>query len=94
MTDRITITPQEVRSVADQFNNASQESEQMVSRLESTINNLSATWEGMAKQRFYGDYENWRSTMRTYVQLLAQISQELRAIAQRIEDADRLAAGR
>ena len=88
MAGRIGITPDEVRGVATQFNNASQETEQMVGRLESTINNLAPTWEGMAKERFYGDYENWRSTMRNYVQLLAQISQELRAIADRFQGVD------
>ena len=85
---RIAITPEQVHDVANQFNGASQQSDQVVNRLESTVNGLAARWEGMAKQRFYGDYEIWRSSMRGFVQLLGEISQELHAIADRFSAAD------
>jgi WXG100 family type VII secretion target len=85
---RILVTPEQAHDVANQFNSASQESEQMVQRLESTMNNLQPNWDGMTAQRFYGDYENWRNNMRQFVQLLSQISQELHAIADRFAAAD------
>jgi len=85
---RILVTPEQVHEVANQFNSASQESEQMVQRLESTMGNLAPNWDGMTAQRFYGDYENWRTNMRTFVELLAQVSQELHAIADRFAAAD------
>ena len=85
---RIAITPEQVHDVANQFNGVSQQSEQVVNRLEATVSNLAATWEGMAKQRFYGDYETWRSSMRGFVQLLNQVSQELHTIADRFSAAD------
>jgi WXG100 family type VII secretion target len=88
MMARILVTPEQVHDVANQFNNASQESEQMVQRLEGTMNNLSPNWDGMTAQRFYGDYENWRNNMRQFVQLLAQVSQELHSIADRFAAAD------
>jgi WXG100 family type VII secretion target len=88
MMARILVTPEDVYNVANQFNDASQESEQMVSRLEGTMNNLAPNWEGMTAQRFYSDYENWRNNMRQFVQLLAVVSQELHAIGDRFAAAD------
>jgi len=85
---RILVTPEQVHDVANQFNAASQESEQMVQRLQSTMNGLAPNWDGMTAQRFYGDYENWRNSMTQFVQLLSQISQELHAIADRFAAAD------
>lgn len=85
---RILVTPEQVHEVANQFQNASQETEQMVQRLESTMNNLAPNWDGMTKQRFYSDYETWRSSMRNFVQLLSQISQELHTIGDRFAAAD------
>ncbi|MBN1266495.1 MAG: WXG100 family type VII secretion target [Anaerolineales bacterium] len=85
---RILVTPEEVHQVANQFNQASQESEQMVQRLESTVNNLAPNWDGMTSQRFYSDYETWRTSMRQFVEMLGQVSQEMHAIADRFAAAD------
>ena len=85
---RILVTPEEVHNVANQFSQASQESQDMIGRLESTMSNLEPQWEGMTKQRFYQEYQNWRNQMRNFVDLLNQISQELHAIADRFAAAD------
>ena len=85
---RILVTPEEVHNVANQFSQASQESQDMINRLESTMSNLEPQWEGMTKQRFYQEYQNWRNQMRSFVDLLNQISQELHAIADRFAAAD------
>lgn len=85
---RILVTPEQIHKVANQFNTASQDSEQMVQRLQSTLTSLEPDWDGMTAERFYGDYENWRNSMTQFVQLLAQISQEMHAIADRFAAAD------
>ena len=85
---RILVTPEEVHNVANQFSQASQESQDMINRLESTMSNLEPQWEGMMKQRFYQEYQNWRNQMRSFVDLLNQIGQELHAIADRFAAAD------
>ncbi|MBC7250259.1 MAG: WXG100 family type VII secretion target [Anaerolineae bacterium] len=85
---RIRITPEQVDDVARQFEGASQESSQMVSRLESTMSNLAAEWEGVSKERFYQDYEQWRTNMRQFVELLDSIGKQLHATAERFRVTD------
>ena len=85
---RILVTPEQVRTVSSQFKQASSQSQQMVSTLQSTVNNLNAGWEGMTKQRFYQEFEQWRTSMTQFVELLNQIGVELDAIAERFAAAD------
>jgi WXG100 family type VII secretion target len=85
---RIRVTPDQVRQVGGQFKQASTQSQEMVTRLQNTMTQLSPEWEGMSQQRFFQQYEQWRTSMNNYVQMLQQISQELEAIAVRFEQAD------
>ena len=85
---KILVTPEEVRNVATQFKQKSQQSQEMVSSLESTIGNLQAQWEGMTSQRFYQQYAEWKGTMTQFVEMLNQIGLELDAIAERFAAAD------
>lgn len=85
---RIKVTPDQVHQVASQFKNASSQTQDMVSRLQQTMDGLQAEWEGLAQQRFYGDYQQWRTTMNSFVQLLGQISTQLDQIAERFAQAD------
>lgn len=87
---RIRVTPEEVNQVATQFRNASQQSQEMVNRLQQTMNSLQPNWEGLAQQRFYGEYEQWRNSMTQFVQLLANIAQQLDQIAERFRQADQI----
>ena len=85
---RIKITPDQVRQVGGQFKQASQQSQEMVSRLQNTMNGMEPEWEGLTKERFYQEYEQWRSSMNQFVELLNGIGQQLDAIAARFEAAD------
>lgn len=85
---RIRITPDQVRGVAQQFKSASGESQGMVQKLQSAINSLESEWEGMTKQRFYQEFQQWQQTMSQFVELLNGIGQQLDAIAARFEAAD------
>jgi len=85
---RIKVTPEQVREVAGQFKQASQQSQEMVSRLQSTMGSLQPEWEGLTQQRFYGEYEQWRTSMNQFIQLLQSIGQQLDAIAARFAAAD------
>jgi WXG100 family type VII secretion target len=90
----IKINPQHVRTVAGQFKQKSGESSSMASQLQSAVNGMEAEWEGLAKERFYGDFTQWYKQMQQYAQLLEGIGNELTGIANRIEEADRTAAGK
>ncbi len=89
MAQRIKITPEQVRQVANQFKQASQQSQEIVNRLQATMNNLQPDWEGITQQRFYGEYEQWRTSMNQFIQLLQSIGQQLDAIAERFAAVDR-----
>ncbi len=86
---RIRVSPEQVRQVSSQFKQSSQQSQEIVNRLQNQITGLQGEWEGMSKEKFYGDFQTWQTNMRQFVELLNQISQQLDAIAARFEQADR-----
>lgn len=94
MAGRIKISPDQVRGVAQQFRGKSQESGQMAQQLTSAVKGMEAEWEGMAAQRFYGDFTQWQQTMNKYVELLSGIASELDRIASTIEQTDAQLAGK
>lgn len=86
---RIKITPQQVRQVSQQFKQSSQQSQEMITRLQSTINGMQSEWEGLTKERFYNEFQQWQQSMKSFVELLNGIGGQLDVIAQRFEEADR-----
>jgi WXG100 family type VII secretion target len=50
---------------------------------------MQAEWEGMTSQKFYGDFQQWKTTMTQFVSLLNEIGGQLDNIATRFEQADR-----
>jgi len=85
---RIRISPEQVRQVGSQFKQSSQQSQEMVTRLQNTINGIMPEWEGLTRERFYQDFQQWQTSMRQFVDLLNSIGQQLDAIAARFEAAD------
>ena len=85
---RIRITPDQVRQVGSQFKQASQQSNEMVGRLQSTMSGMEGEWEGLTKERFYQKFQQWRTSMNQFVELLNGIGQQLDSIAARFEAAD------
>lgn len=85
---RIKITPEQVRSVAGQFRQSSEASQDMVNRLNTSMRALEPEWEGMTKERFYMQFQEWQSKMGQFVVLLNDINQQLLVISQRFEQAD------
>ena len=95
MVSRITISPEQVRSVASQFKTKSQESISMSQQLDSSVKNIQSQWEGAASQRFYTDFETWKQQMQKHAELLNNIGLELDRVANTIEQTDQqLASGR
>ncbi|MDH7578617.1 MAG: WXG100 family type VII secretion target [Bacillota bacterium] len=86
---KILITPEQVRQVSAQFKQASQQSQEMVTRLQNQVNSLQPEWAGLTKERFYQEFTQWQATMRQFVDLLNGIGQQLDAIAQKFETVDR-----
>nr|PZN44107.1 MAG: hypothetical protein DIU70_02930 [Bacillota bacterium] len=86
---RIQVNPEELRAVAAQFRKSSEESNAMVQTLSTAVRNLDNNWDGLSSEKFYQDFEQWRQEMIHFVAVLDQIHQQLMAIAQRFEEADR-----
>ena len=85
---RIKIDPQQVRSVASTFKQKSVESQTMISQLENQINSMQPEWEGMSSQKFYADFQQWRTSMKQFTKLLDDIGLQLEQIATRLASAD------
>lgn len=89
MVQQIQINPQRVREVAKKFLESSQQSNQMVSTMTTSVNGLQGEWKGMANQGFMGDFQRWQKDMKSYVELLQGIGTQLNQIAQEFENVDR-----
>ena len=85
---RIKIAPEQVRQMANQFRDASQQSQQMFSNLTNTVNGMQGEWEGMTQQRFFQEFEAWKNAMTQFIQLLDSVAQQLEATAARFEEID------
>ncbi|HET6261504.1 MAG TPA: WXG100 family type VII secretion target [Chloroflexia bacterium] len=85
---RIKISPEQVRQLSGQFKQASQESQQIFNNLSSSVNNIQGEWEGVTQQRFFQEYEQWKTSMSQFVQLLDSIGAQLDTVAARFENVD------
>lgn len=83
------ISPEELHRAAQEFSLGSKESQAIVKRLETATAELENKWAGAAQQVFFKNYKEWRQHMGGFVALLNGISQELHAMAERFEQADR-----
>ncbi|MDR0266682.1 WXG100 family type VII secretion target [Paenibacillus sp.] len=88
MSGRILITPEQVDTVANQFKQSGEQSQQLVSSLTQAIQGMEGQWEGMTKQRFFQEFQEANKQMQSFVQILNSISQELTAIAQKFRTVD------
>ncbi|ANS75337.1 type VII secretion protein EsxA [Paenibacillus yonginensis] len=88
---RILITPEEMDNVAKQFSSAADQSRDMASKLNSTIQSMQGQWEGMTQQKFFQRYETDKKNMDTYINMLKDVSTELNKIAERFRTADQQA---
>lgn len=89
MSNRIKISPQQVRGVANQFKNSSSESQTMVDRLSTTIRAIEGDWEGLTKEHFYQQFTEWKKTMSQFVIMLDDINKQLLKIADKFEAVDK-----
>jgi WXG100 family type VII secretion target len=93
MAGSIRINPDQVRGVASQFRQKSQESASMCQQLQTAVKGMEGEWQGMSAQRFYSDYTQWNQQMLKYVDLLNGIASELDKIATTLETTDQQLAG-
>ena len=85
----VTLSTQDLKEAAEEFETASKESQELVSKLAKATEGLKGKWSGAAQQAFYRHHDEWQALMQGQVALLTGISLELRALAERYEQADK-----
>lgn len=93
MSKRILVTPEHLEQVSAQFAQSGASGREMVDRLQRSIHEMEGQWQGMTRERFYGDYQQARSTMLQYVESLQKISTELKQISVKFRTADETVNG-
>lgn len=91
MEGRILVTPEQLDNVANQFRSGSEQSQQLIARLNKQIQGMEGQWDGMTKQSFFTQFQESKRLMDQYVQNLNEIERELKAIATRFRQADQQA---
>ncbi len=85
---QIVVAPERLEAVAQLFSEKRAETEGIVSSLRSTIEALSAEWEGVAQNKFYAQWNEMFPSMARFSELLGEISAELQRIAQVFRETD------
>lgn len=85
----IQISPIELQEAAEEFRQASMDSQALMDRLDTTMDGIERKWSGSAQQVFYQSYAQWRVHFSGLAMLLGDISQELEALAERFLREDR-----
>ncbi|MGE7604660.1 WXG100 family type VII secretion target [Peribacillus sp. NPDC097675] len=85
---QIRVTPSELKDVARQYDNESQQVTDIIGRLDKMRDHLVGIWEGASSQAFVGQYEELKPSFNDMARLLNEVSQQLTKSAQILEDTD------
>jgi WXG100 family type VII secretion target len=85
---QIVVSPSRLEAVARTFEAKKSETETMINTLKSTMNSLDAEWDGVAQNKFYGEWNEMIPKMVQFTNLLGEIASELRRIAQVFRETD------
>ena len=88
MADRITITPQELRTSANNFRTKSEEIVDILKYLMTEVNNLESTWDGAAQDTFFAQYNELQTPLNQFPEILNGIAGQLDGVAQTLEETD------
>jgi WXG100 family type VII secretion target len=73
---------------ATSFNNAADEVQGIVNRVDGQVNQLESTWKGISHDRFMGEYPGWKQDMTRFIQMLRDVSTRIEKETREIETAD------
>lgn len=85
---RAAVSLPDIVEAARQFELASEESLQLVARLEKVAEGLRKEWSGEAQEAFFAQHGEWQTLMQAQVLLLTRISTQLLGLAERYQRAD------
>lgn len=88
MADRITITPEELRTASSNFESKAGELEELLNYLKTQVENLEQTWDGAAQDQFFIMYNELNNNLKQMPEVLKSISANLSNVAQTMEETD------
>jgi len=88
MSDLI-IQPEELHKSALAFRKASKETLTILKKLDATTSDLENKWSGVTQQTFYKQYRELHQYMEGFAAIMTNVAQEMQAMADRFEKADR-----
>lgn len=92
MAGNIRIDPETMRQRSSQFKNQAENVGQVISSMDSLLNQLQQEWEGEASRSFAERFQQLRPSFVNAQNLINEIAQSLDQSAQRMEEADRAMA--
>ena len=88
MAERITITPEELRTSSNNFATKAGEIREILSYLKTEVENLETTWTGAAQSQFFQEYEEMQTVLNQFPEVLDGISGQLTTVADTLESVD------
>lgn len=89
MAGNIKISPDTMRQRAGQYRNEAQNVAQVISSMDSLLNNLQSEWEGEASQAYYQRYTSeLKPNFQKAQEMIEEISQALDKTATSLEEQD------
>ena len=86
---QLRISPENLRHAADEFRLANKDAQRIVLRLEKVASGLQEQWSGVTQELFFREYKDWLTSMGGFLALLTGIANEMQAMAERFDVADR-----
>ncbi|HHW47063.1 MAG TPA: WXG100 family type VII secretion target [Clostridiaceae bacterium] len=88
MAERITITPQELRTAANNFRAKADEIVEILRYLKAEVDSLESTWDGAAQDQFFAQYNELQTPLNQFPEILQGIASTLDHVATTLEETD------
>lgn len=88
MATEIRISPEQIRSRANEYRVESDNVEQVTNRLDQLLNQIQTEWEGNASQAYAARYQELRPGFEKVRELINEFAQGLDQAANTLEEAD------
>lgn len=88
MAGVIRITPEELEQSSTIFSTNHENTVQMLTKLNSEVDRLTESWEGMGQAAFFTQYNNLKPQMNQFKDLLLKISSQLNQVANTMRETD------
>ena len=88
MAGIIRLTAQEVEAVAVKFDTASTDTQELLTSLQNTVNDMSSGWEGDSYNAFTESFAEIRTNLQSVVELYQGLAGQLRGVVQTMQETD------